>query len=298
MSAKKIKINGVVQGVGFRPFLFVLAKKHHLNGEVSNTDDGVHIFVEGQLDNIHRFIHDIHSEKPLLSAITNIQVKDAQPQNCSLFKIVKSQGSQNRSTLISPDVAVCKDCLSELNDPNDRRHEYPFINCTHCGPRYTIIKDIPYDRPKTSMNPFTMCAACQKEYDNPLNRRFHAQPNACPDCGPQVFLTDNRGQIVESDPKTALNTAADLLRQGNIIAIKGLGGFHLSCDAKNSGAVIRLRKQKNRPHKPFALMAATVSAVLNHVDVNDYEKTLLESYHSPIVLLKKKIWPKNNTHRS
>ncbi len=288
LSAKKIDINGVVQGVGFRPFIFVLAQKHHLSGDISNTDDGVCIFIQGPAKAIDRFIADIEVKKPLLSSITDLNTQDAQPRATESFKILKSRTTHTRTTLISPDVAVCKDCLSELSDPGDRRYEYPFINCTNCGPRYTIIEDIPYDRPKTSMKFFNMCPVCKKEYDDPLNRRFHAQPNACPTCGPQIFLTDNTGKKIQADPKDALSQAAQYLNQGKIIGIKGLGGFHLACDAANNDSVKRLRQQKNRPHKPFALMAKNVKTLTAHVTINTDEQNLLESYHSPIVLLKKK----------
>jgi len=194
LAARRLEISGVVQGVGFRPFLFVLAKQYHLKGEVSNTAGGVLAVVEGTLENIENFINDIYHKNPLLAHVTRIESADTKPQNFSLFQIVKSVASNVRTTLISPDVTICSDCLAEMKDSWDRRYEYPFINCTNCGPRYTIIEDIPYDRPKTSMKQFKMCVRCQQEYDNPLDRRFHAQPNACPECGPQVFLTDNKGK--------------------------------------------------------------------------------------------------------
>lgn len=293
VSAKQIHINGVVQGVGFRPFLFVLAKKHHLTGEVSNTEDGVCLCIQGQADHLNHFIEDIIPHKPLLSQIVEIKTKNIPARDFNSFKIIKSRPLENgsgkkRATLISPDVAVCTDCRSELANPLDRRFEYPFINCTNCGPRYTIIKDIPYDRPKTSMKTFKMCTACQKEYDDPLDRRFHAQPNACPECGPHIWLTDHTGLTVEEEPKSVLESAAHYLGQGKIIGIKGLGGFHLACDAADPDAVKRLRRQKNRPHKPFALMAVNTKALLNHVNIKEDEKEVLESYHSPIVLLEKK----------
>ncbi len=290
-AARKIEVNGVVQGVGFRPFLFVLAHKYHLTGEVANTDTGVCLVVEGEPDDIELFMADIVDKKPPLSDIMQIKDSMADLVGFDSFTIVKSRIARHRATLVSPDVTICKDCLSELYDPKDRRYEYPFINCTHCGPRYTIIEDVPYDRPKTSMKNFKLCKACQKEYDNPLDRRFHAQPNACPQCGPRVFLTDSRGRTIESDPGKSLKTAARLLGQGKIIGIKGLGGFHLACDATDSTAVMRLRKQKNRPHKPFALMAGNTQDILDHVHVSPDEKEVLESCHSPIVLLKKKAAP-------
>jgi hydrogenase maturation protein HypF len=296
MPSKRIDINGVVQGVGFRPFIYGLARKHRISGEVSNTDDGVSLTITGQTSDIENFIQEIKRNPPLLADIHSLEAIPIPDRQFDAFKIVKSQSSDNRSTLISPDVTVCKDCLKELNDPDDPRFEYPFINCTNCGPRYTIIEDIPYDRPQTSMKSFNMCPACQKEYDDPLDRRFHAQPNACPKCGPQIFLADRRGTVVQSDPHAALNQAAACLAQGKIIGIKGLGGFHLACDAKNEDTVLKLRRQKNRPHKPFALMARDVTALSAHVSVNSDEKHLLESYHSPIILLKKR--PPKNQSRS
>ncbi len=286
-TAKRLEISGVVQGVGFRPFLFVLAKKYHLKGEVSNTDSGVLATVEGSSENIKKFAHDIYHKNPLLASVTHIDISDTQMSHFSLFQIVKSKSFNSRTTLISPDVSICSDCLAEMKDLNDRRYEYPFINCTNCGPRYTIIEDIPYDRPKTSMRHFRMCDECQQEYDDPLDRRFHAQPNACPTCGPQVFLTDNKGNRVDSASRQAMVLASQFLSQGKIIGVKGLGGFHLACDASNKYAVKNLRQKKNRPHKPFALMAESASSLFGHVHVNSKEKELLESYHRPIVLLKK-----------
>jgi len=286
--AKRLEISGVVQGVGFRPFLFALAKKYYLKGEVSNTSGGVLVIVEGPPDNIERFINDIYHKNPLLSSVTKVESFDAGLQNFSLFQIVKSRVSDSRTTLISPDVSICPDCLAEMKDPGDRRYGYPFINCTNCGPRYTIIEDIPYDRPKTAMKQFKMCTACQKEYDDPLDRRFHAQPNACSDCGPHVFLTDNTGKRIDSDSKEAITLAAQYLSRGKIVAVKGLGGFHLACDASSQEAVQSLRLRKARPHKPFALMAQSVSQILAYVHVSPEEKELLESYHRPIVLLNKK----------
>ena len=294
ITAKRLVISGVVQGVGFRPFLFVLAKKYQLKGEVSNTAGGVVAIVEGSCQNIENFTNDIYIKKPLLASVTGIEIFDTVPGNFSVFQIVKSKACFNQTTLISPDVSICSDCLEEMKDSLDRRYEYPFINCTNCGPRYTIIEDIPYDRPKTCMKHFKMCAQCQNEYDDPLNRRFHAQPNACPECGPQVFLTDNKGKRIDSDSKEVITLAAQFLSQGKIVGVKGLGGFHLACDASNPDAVQSLRLKKARPHKPFALMAESASRLFDHVHVSPEEKQLLESYHRPIVLLKKKNVNKDN----
>lgn len=294
IAAKKIEISGVVQGVGFRPFLFGLACAHHLCGHVSNTDFGVAIFIQGAPKDLDAFILDVLEKKPLLSQISDMVSTDTQPLELTDFKIVKSRDTQTRSALISPDVGVCPDCLKEMQDPADRRFEYPFINCTNCGPRYTIIRDIPYDRPKTAMKSFAMCPDCRKEYEDPLNRRFHAQPNACPVCGPQVFLLDNKGKQVDGkNPAQAMALAAQFLRQGKIVAVKGLGGFHLAVDAANETAVERLRQRKKRPHKPFALMAAWDFPLFHHVCMDGDEKALLLSYHRPVVLLKKKALSKS-----
>ena len=291
--AKRLEISGVVQGVGFRPFLYSLAGKYQLKGEVSNTSGGVVVLVEGSDEAIGRFVVDIREKSPLLAAVTGLKTVDVEPKPFLSFQIVESRASNSRATLISPDVTVCEDCLLEMKDPADRRFEYPFINCTNCGPRFTIIEDIPYDRPKTSMKGFQMCPACRAEYDDPMNRRFHAQPNACPSCGPEVFLTDREGRRISAGSgglgsAHAVALAAWHLSEGRIVAVKGLGGFHLACDAANNDAVSALRQRKNRPHKPFALMAASASVLFDHVHVDDAEKALLNSYHRPIVLLKKK----------
>jgi len=282
--AKRLEISGVVQGVGFRPFLFGLAHTHGLTGQVSNTPKGVLALVEGPCDAVDSFVRDILEKQPLLSQVTNIDSKASRVQAFSSFDIIESNPGSVRNTLISPDVSICGDCLDEMNNPNDRRFEYPFINCTNCGPRYTIIRDVPYDRPQTAMNTFTMCRDCQDEYDNPLDRRFHAQPNACPVCGPRVFLTDNQGRRLDTDPTDALARAAVFLKQGKILAVKGLGGFHLAVDAANEASVKTLRQRKKRPHKPFALMAAGTSVLFDHLWVDKKEKTPLHAYHRPIFL--------------
>ena len=291
--AKRLEISGVVQGVGFRPFLFSLAEKYGLKGEVSNTSAGVSLVLEGAEEDIDRLSADIAEKSPLLASVAGIETFRAKPQHFSSFQIMDSKSSGSRATLISPDVTVCPDCLLEMKDPSDRRFEYPFINCTNCGPRFTIIEDIPYDRPKTSMKGFEMCSACQAEYHDPRNRRFHAQPNACPVCGPEAFLTDREGRRISTGSggpgsADAVSLAARFLGEGRIVAVKGLGGFHLACDASHEDAVNILRQRKNRPHKPFALMAASDSVLFDHIHVSEAEKTLLNSYHRPIVILRKK----------
>ncbi|MCP4673221.1 MAG: carbamoyltransferase HypF, partial [Desulfobacula sp.] len=288
IAAKQLEINGLVQGVGFRPFLFSLAKQYDLTGEVSNTTYGVLATIEGTLGRLEKFVQDIEKKQPPLSNVTCIVSKQIPVTGFKTFQIIQSTSSHINNTFISPDASICDDCLFEIQNPDDRRFEYPFINCTNCGPRFTIIKDIPYDRPKTSMKAFKMCPDCQSEYDNPLDRRFHAQPNACPVCGPQVFLTDNKGSKIDLSPTNALKKAAALLKNGKILAIKGLGGFHLAVDAYNDKAVVMLRKRKMRPHKPFALMALSTSSLFNHVNVSKKETAILNSFHRPIVLLDKK----------
>lgn len=287
LTARQIRIRGVVQGVGFRPFIFGLARSHGLAGLVSNTSEGVSLVVEGDADCIDRFIREIPEKKPALSRISAMDASPEPVAGLTGFKIVQSHDSGERFTLISPDVCVCDDCLAEMLDPEDPRFNYPFINCTNCGPRYTIIRDIPYDRPKTSMARFEMCSGCRAEYEDPLDRRFHAQPNACPVCGPTVFLTDNRGNRVDSGPGEALAQAGKLLKEGKILAVKGLGGFHLAVDAANETAVSLLRRRKGRPDKPFALMAASGERLGAHVRIGHAEMKLLTSFHRPIVLLEK-----------
>jgi hydrogenase maturation protein HypF len=284
--AKRLKVNGIVQGVGFRPFVFQLAEKYGLKGEVANTSSGVSIHVEGLAAHVGSFEADLATKAPPLAYIVDIASQPATVNQHPGFAIVKSQGQSERSTLISPDVSVCDDCLAELLDPGDRRYHYPFINCTNCGPRYTIIDDIPYDRPKTSMRHFKMCPACQAEYDDPTNRRFHAQPNACDDCGPHVGLFDRRKkEIGKRDP---IGQAVELLKQGNVLAIKGLGGYHLAVDAANTDAVLRLRRRKIREEKPFAIMSANLASIRRYAVVNNEAEQLLTSIRRPIVLLRKK----------
>lgn len=280
---RRIQIQGVVQGVGFRPFVYRLACDHALKGWVRNTSAGVEIAVEGLVAQLDVFLHDLEAQAPPLARIESLMVSEAEPEGYTDFRIHHSQAQEGCYQLISPDIATCADCRHELFDPSDRRYRYPFINCTNCGPRFTIIEDIPYDRPKTTMRDFTMCPACQAEYDDPLNRRFHAQPNACPICGPTLTLTDVTGAIL---PETdVISAAARLLREGRILAIKGLGGFHLACDATNEAAVRLLRARKRRPHKPFAVMMATLAEIRTHCDISPQEETLLTSSQCPIVLL-------------
>lgn len=282
-----VKVRGIVQGVGFRPFIFQLAARYGLNGWVRNQSDGVELEVSGGAGNVARFVGDISSKAPPLARITAVETSELPYAALEGFRIITSRTLQSRGTLISPDVCTCEDCLREMLDPRNRRFRYPFINCTNCGPRYTIIKDIPYDRDKTTMADFRMCPACREEYDDPMNRRFHAQPNACWDCGPQVSLLDAVGRRLASRDE-ALVKAATLLEDGAILAIKGLGGFHLSAKATDEAAVSRLRSRKVREEKPFAVMFPSIEEIRRYCRVGDEEERLLISAVRPIVLLEKR----------
>ncbi len=282
-----ITITGIVQGVGFRPFVYGLAIRLGLRGWVRNTSAGVDIEVDGDEEQLDTFVNSLKSEPPPLARIDTFTISFVASRGFTGFEIVHSEAVAGAFQPISPDVGICPDCLAEMLDPSDRRYRYPFINCTNCGPRFTIITDIPYDRPNTTMSPFEMCLDCAAEYANPLDRRFHAQPVACPVCGPQVWLEDAYGhRIAERDH--AILTVQQLLADGKIIAIKGLGGFHLACDATNVEAVTELRHRKLRVDKPFALMMADLPMVDQHCLANSDERALLESRQRPIVLLRRK----------
>lgn len=278
--------SGVVQGVGFRPFIYRLAVKNGLRGFVQNRPDGVLIEVQGSVAAIDSFLAGVRQELPPLADVTNISSKDIATQPDDNFRIIESERRGDGDVHISPDIAICKDCLKELFDPLDRRYRFPFINCTNCGPRLTIIKSIPYDRINTSMACFPLCPQCQAEYENPADRRFHAEPNACPLCGPQIQLLDATGNKVNTDEP--IKTAIGLLKEGKVLAIKGLGGFHLSVDAGNDEAVRRLRSRKFREEKPMAIMVKNLENAKRFANVNEEEEKLLSSPQRPIVLLKKK----------
>ncbi|NQT65424.1 MAG: carbamoyltransferase HypF, partial [FCB group bacterium] len=279
----QIKINGIVQGVGFRPFIYKLAIEQELTGFVLNSTNGVQIEAEGNESSLARFIYRIKNELPPAAEIIDFQYKEFPDKNYKTFEIRMSSISEG-STLISPDLAVCDDCINEFNNPDDPRFQYAFINCTNCGPRYSIIEDTPYDRPVTSMKSFVMCDYCKGEYKNPLNRRFHAQPVACPQCGPQLQFLDKDLSPIMGDP---IKKTINALREGKIIGIKGIGGFHIACDATNSDAVESLRQRKNRPHKPFAVMCneANISDI---VKIDDKQLKLLKTPAAPIVILPKR----------
>lgn len=281
----KIQINGIVQGVGFRPFISRLAAEYLLTGFIRNTQSGVTIEVEGKKENVQNFVNDVTAKAPPLSLITEISSNRISLQNSKLFEIISSEEELGNKTLISPDVAICNDCLEELFDPSNRRYLYPFINCTNCGPRLTIIENIPYDRKYTTMKNFTLCDECNKEYHDIKNRRYHAQPNACPKCGPKVWYESNdSSSVIEMN---AINKAVVGLANGKIIAVKGLGGFHLAVDAYNEDAVQRLRERKRREEKPFAVMVRNREHLNNLVLINKEEKKLISDFTRPILLLKK-----------
>jgi hydrogenase maturation protein HypF len=304
---KAIEVSGIVQGVGFRPYVYRLASERRLAGYITNTSAGVSIEVEGPAEAVEDFISRLPAEAPRLARVTQVAAQDIPARKDGEFRILPSRPGEDRRVLISPDVAICDDCLRELFDPSDRRFHYPFINCTNCGPRYTIVRDIPYDRARTSMAVFPVCADCQREYDDPLDRRFHAQPNACWKCGPQVELWDAAGAALvpalspllneegtkgwsssESALTDPIAEAAARLQAGFVVAVKGLGGFHLAVDAMNPAAVNRLREGKRRVEKPFAIMARSIHVVQNLCWLDDAARALLESPERPIVLLRKK----------
>ncbi|MEP0804857.1 MAG: carbamoyltransferase HypF [Chloroflexota bacterium] len=294
MHGLQIHITGIVQGVGFRPFVYNLAARLNLKGWVRNTSAGVDIEVDGERETLDAFLKALRDEAPPLSRIDELTASFRPANGFTTFSIVHSEAIPSAFQPISPDVAVCNDCLRELFDPNDRRYRYPFINCTNCGPRFTIIKDIPYDRPKTTMASFPMCPDCEREYNDPSNRRFHAQPVACPVCGPKVtFERLNVGTLANSED--AIQETRKALANGEIVAIKGLGGFHLACDATNTQAVTELRARKLRVDKPFALMMPDIETIEQHCFVSGEERQLLTSPARPIVLLRRK--PESNIAR-
>lgn len=280
-----LRITGIVQGVGFRPFLYRIAVDRGLDGFVLNDDQGVLLEVEGTDRALRGLEQQIRDEAPPLARVDSIRVSRQPPAGHEGFEIRKSPSALLRRTRVSPDAATCPDCLREIGDPGDRRHRYPFTNCTHCGPRLTIIRDVPYDRARTTMEPFVMCADCRREYEDPRDRRFHAQPNACPACGPKVWLEDGTG--IRLPAKDPIGECRRILAAGGIVAVKGLGGFHLACDARNEFAVHQLRARKLREEKPFALMARDLDQIERCCHLDEGERRLLESVERPIVLLRK-----------
>lgn len=285
ITAEYIRIHGLVQGVGFRPFIFRLARKFNLGGWVENRSDGVHILVQGSKPDIERFVDQIRPGAPEASEVLEIERKKADTGKLDDFEIRKSPEATDRITEVSPDIAVCKDCLRDLQFQEHRLY-YPLINCTNCGPRFSIIRDLPYDRPNTTMAPFEMCDKCREEYRNVMDRRFHAQPVACNRCGPVYELVDTSGNTTGTS--SVIKKTASLLKDGRIIAMKGIGGFQLVCDAGNEDAVARLRKNKNREGKPFAVMFGDMDTLEKYAWVSEAEKETLQSWRRPIVILREK----------
>ncbi len=286
LQRKRISIEGIVQGVGFRPFVYQAARRWGVSGWVRNDNRGVTVEAEGPLHRLAGFLWTLRDDVPPLASVSRFEMIDLPMTGEAGFIIRESEGTAAKTAQIAPDSFVCPDCLQELFDPADRRHRYPFINCTNCGPRYSIVTAIPYDRPNTTMVDFSLCPACRAEYEDPSSRRFHAQPNACSECGPQLTLYDREGRHTAAEDPVA--AAIELLRQGRIVAVKGVGGYHLAVDATNDAAVLELRRRKHRDEKPFALMAYSSADVLNFAEADESELRLLGGPERPIVLLRQK----------
>ncbi len=284
----EIRVKGIVQGVGFRPFIYRIAHTFHVQGKVWNDTQGVLIHAEGGEGDIRDFISEISANPPPLAVIQAVEPLEIPCSGYSGFTIVPSRVLETRSTFIPPDICLCEDCRRELFTGDDNRFHYPFITCTNCGPRFSIVDDIPYDRSRTSMSAFIMCPYCQGEYDDPGNRRFHTQPTACPVCGPHLTLHDNTGEVLSTNIEDIVTKTVQYLREGHVIAIKGTGGYLLATDALQDSAVLKLRERKHRPFKAFALMAGTVERIEEFCHVSDHEKSLLLSKERPIVLLHEK----------
>jgi len=282
-----IGVRGLVQGIGFRPFIYRLATDMQLTGFVQNSSAGVAIEVEGEGETLRRFLERLTEEKPAFAILQSVEPVEREPVGYTTFAIKASRCDAAYNTMVLPDMALCADCLRELFEPENRRYRYPFINCTHCGPRYSIIERLPYDRPHTTMRAFPMCPQCRAEYEDPRDRRFHAQPIACPECGPELALWDRTGRVLETR-HAALRATVEAIRAGRIAAVKGLGGFHLVADARDDGALQRLRDRKGREEKPFALMYPDMNAIRVDCEVTALEEQLLRSPEAPIVLLRRK----------
>jgi hydrogenase maturation protein HypF len=296
---RQVVVRGVVQGVGFRPYVYGLATELALAGHVTNTPEGVVAEVEGTASAVARFCDRIAAHPPPLARVESVHHKELPVTGGGAFTILTSRTDGPARTLVSPDMATCADCLAELADPADRRHRHPFVNCTHCGPRFTIVTGVPYDRANTTMAGFPMCSDCAREYADPGDRRFHAQPVACPGCGPRLRLLVPQ-QPLGGRPESVggadpVAEARALLTRGAILAVKGLGGYHLACDASDAEAVALLRRRKSRGNKPFALMARSVDDVEHLVRVGPEERGLLEGGTRPIVLLRRRTDPSSGT---
>ncbi len=288
----RLTVRGIVQGVGFRPFVYACAESCDLRGFVGNESGGVFVEIEGLENNFINFQKLLRENAPPLAHITSIEIEEIPTTGDTNFNILESRINESENTLVSPDVSVCDDCLREMLDETDRRFRYPFINCTNCGTRFTIIKDIPYDRPNTTMSVFQMCELCQSEYDNPFDRRFHAQPNACQNCGAQVWFVDKFAcgseRVNNIYDEDAILATQKVLSGKGIVAIKGIGGFHLACDAKCDAALQILRDRKGRVDKPFAVMCRDLEAAESFAEISEAERAMLTSKERPIVLLRKK----------
>lgn len=284
----KVKIQGVVQGVGFRPFIYNLALKYDIKGWVNNDDRGVNILLYSNSENCDKFLEELKNNPPVLSKINNIEITKVETsKSYENFQIHQSENSNNKSTIISSDIAICDDCIDDINDKSNHRYNYALTNCTNCGPRYSIIKTVPYDRVNTSMKEFDLCPTCRKEYEDPTNRRYHAQPVSCSVCGPSVTLYNSNNEILSNDIE-AIENMASHINNGAIVAIKGMGGFHLICDASNTKTVEELRLKKSRVSKPFAVMFKNMKSVKDYTNINKKEEEVLNSKEKPIVLVKKK----------
>jgi len=283
----EVRVKGIVQGVGFRPFVYQKAHQQHLSGFILNDSNGVSIELEGENAAIERFLHALETNPPPLSRIDSLHVKELPTTGSLGFTILESQKNSSAFTMLSPDISLCKQCKTEMQNPRNRRYAYPFINCTDCGPRYTIIKALPYDRKNTSMAKFTMCKECQAEYEDPSNRRYHAEPISCPNCGPTLTLLDCDGKEIAKNSQ-AITLTCKLIKEAKIVAIKGVGGFHIVCDALNDVAVSALRERKKRPSKPLAVMFENMQTLGRETNINEKEKALIQSHERPIVIVEKK----------
>ncbi|MGM0518284.1 MAG: carbamoyltransferase HypF [Campylobacterota bacterium] len=285
MVNKKLEVTGVVQGVGFRPYVYNLALKYDIKGWVNNDSNGVNIALYCSIKNFEKFLLELKTNPPKLARVDSIKIKNQQKKIYSTFQIKKSTNSKSKTTMISPDMSICDECILDINDKDNFRYNYALTNCTNCGPRYSIIETVPYDRCNTSMKDFNLCPLCKQEYKNPTNRRYHAQPVACEKCGPKISLYDNKNCLIKNDIE-AIKNLAKLINQGDIVALKGLGGFHIVCDALNEKVVSSLRQRKNRPKKPFAVMFKNLDEVRKYTKPTKKELECLNSKEKPIVLLK------------
>jgi len=283
----KLLVRGVVQGVGFRPFVYRLATEMGLTGWVCNSNRGVEIELDGPVGQLSHFINRLETETPPLASIQYLETSFCDPAGYVDFVVRESPATGEKSVLVLPDMGTCSNCLNEIFDPNDRRYRYPFANCTNCGPRFSIVESLPYDRARTTMKGFAMCEECRAEYEDPRNRRFHAQPNACPTCGPHLELWDASGKML-AGYDDAMQEAGEVVRKGGILALKGLGGFQLLVDASNDDAVRRLRRRKAREEKPLALMYSDLDSIKHDCEITETEKRLLQSPQAPIVLVRRR----------